>query len=355
MKTYKVLHLPTSVGGNSHGLCQAERGVGLDSDLLIMDHHPFYGQSRDSDTITKSRAWFNRCSAFLSVRRKYDVFHFNFGQSLLHFPRFDCLSQFDLRFYPTNAKLFVTYNGCDARQKYPTMQRTPIAPCHNSACYGGMCNSGELDRRRRVGIEKMAYYCQHIWALNPDLLHFLPKGKASFLPYTVYEHDQTIALPRLDSKLRIVHAPTNRVCKGTDFVLGALRRIELEFPGLIEVYLVENMPHKQALDIYRSADLVIDQVLIGWYGAVAAEAMLMGKPVLARISREDLKFVPGQMAEDVDDTVIHADPSNIYEVLCDLVHNRNRLMLCAQASLEYARRWHSPAYVAGITRSYYER
>ena len=33
--------------------------------------------------------------------------------------------------------------------------------------------------------------------------------------------------------------------------------------------------------MYAQADLVVDQVLIGWYGALAVETMAMGKPVIA--------------------------------------------------------------------------
>ena len=86
-----------------------------------------------------------------------------------------------------------------------------IAACDDEACYGGICNSGQLDFVRRTGIRKMARYAAHLWALNPDLLHFLPENKASFLPYTVAQYD-----PHPEGKiasgprLRIVHAPTNR-------------------------------------------------------------------------------------------------------------------------------------------------
>ena len=39
--------------------------------------------------------------------------------------------------------------------------------------------------------------------------------------------------------------------------------------------VVENTPHTKALKIYEEADIVIDQVLIGWYGGFGVEVMKM--------------------------------------------------------------------------------
>ncbi len=47
----------------------------------------------------------------------------------------------------------------------------------------------------------------------------------------------------------------------------------------IRFEIIENKPNKEAIEIYKKADIVIDQVLVGWYGAFAVEVMKMGKPV----------------------------------------------------------------------------
>ena len=41
----------------------------------------------------------------------------------------------------------------------------------------------------------------------------------------------------------------------------------------------------KALKIYEEADIVIDQVLIGWYGGFGVEVMKMGKPLAVYIRR----------------------------------------------------------------------
>lgn len=368
----KVLHLPTSVGGNAWRLAQGERALGLDSTVLVsaqswLDYpadinlhlERYLPAPGACSTFSRIKGSFapaaKLLSTFLSIRKRYDVFHFNFGSSLLHFP-LNHLNHIDLPFYPKRARLFVTYNGCDARQKFPTMQRTRVAPCHDPDCYGGQCNSGTSDIMKQKAISKMAHYVSHMWALNPDLLHFLPREKASFLPYSVRLDRVDYLPPDFDKKkLVIVHAPTDRAAKGSEHILEAVRIVKQKRDRCVEVRLVENVPHDEAMKIYRSADLVIDQVLVGWYGAFAVEAMAMGKPVVARIAPEDLHVLPGAMASEVSEAIITADPDTISDVLLTIIDNREVLKARSAAGLEYVRKWHDPVYVAGLTKAEYER
>ncbi len=353
----KVLHLPSSVGGNARGLAQGERALGLDSEVLATTDNWLAYEADINLNLQNAPGKLEKLvrltKTFLSVRNKYDVFHFNAGSSLIHSIPYR-LNHLDLPFYPATAKLFVTYNGCDARQKFPTMRRTRISACHNAGCYHGMCEYGAYDAQRRRSILKMARYVRHMWAVNPDLLHFLPRDKASFLPYSISWDRLDPAPPPLGTKLKIVHAPTNREAKGSEYILAALNKLAHSQPDAVDIRLIENIPHREALRLYQDADVIIDQIVIGWYGGFAVETMKMGKPVIARIAREDLQFVPPAMATDVQATVINADPDTIYDVLVKCVGDRTFLRERSQASIEYANKWHDPKYVASLTKEKYE-
>ena len=354
----KVIHLPTATSGLSWNLAQGEKSLGLHSQVLCTFSHPF-GYPCDvnlklNEITSRVGRFYKLASTFFSIRDKYDIFHFNFGSSLLNLPALG-LYQADLPFYAKQSRLFVTYYGCDARQKYETLKRTSISACSNPLCYDGVCNSGKNDKARRSSIAKMAKRVDHMWALNPDLLYFLPRKKASFLPYPVPEQNHLPGLPDFNKKrLRILHAPTDRAVKGTDHFLAAIDRLEKTHSQYFEVQLVENTLHQKALQLFQNADVIFDQLLVGWYGSFAVEAMNMGKPVIARIAEKDLQFIPKDMADDVAATVIHAEPQSIYRALRQCLEDREFLRHRAQASIEYARKWHAPAYVAGITRTAYE-
>lgn len=289
------------------------------------------------------------------IRKEYDVFHFNFGSSLLDMGKFG-FPLLDLPFYSSKGKIVVTYNGCDARQKYPTMARTPFSACHDPNCYGGICIDKRYDQLKKDRIKKFDKYADVIFALNPDLLHFLPK-RAQFLPYTIANWDKIQVVPEKDvrdSPITIVHAPTNRGAKGTDIILNALEKIQLTYKDRVKITLVENIPHSEAIKKYAEADLIIDQILIGWYGAFAIEAMKMGKPVIAYICEDDLSFIPPKMAEACDTAVINANPYTLYDVIETIIQDPDILKGYRNRGLAYVNRWHDPISIAQITKKAYE-
>ncbi|RME04265.1 MAG: hypothetical protein D6805_03725 [Planctomycetota bacterium] len=355
-RVLRVLHLPTDVGGNAWGLARAERRLGLASQVLVKSSSRF-GYPADICLRLEKRPKWERLVRvmleFCRVRRRFDVFHFNFGSSLIDFPSYGMML-WDLPFYPRGKKLVFTYNGCDIRQKYPTLFRTRFSACHQRECYGGICNSGLLDERRRKRLKKVEKVAHHIFALNPDLLYFLPEG-STFLPYSVAFWERILPEKRRVAQercLKVVHAPSERGVKGTRYILEALKKLKKRYN--IHVILVEKLPYSRALQLYRQADLVIDQVLVGWYGAFAVEAMKMAKPVAVYIRKEDLRHIPTQMARDLDEAVIGISLENIEEVLAYYLENPSLLRQKASGALEYVHRWHSPEYVAGLTKAVYE-
>ena len=62
--------------------------------------------------------------------------------------------------------------------------------------------------------------------------------------------------------IHIVHAPTNRICKGSDYVLKALSKLKNIYGDIVKISLVENLSHVEALKIYSEADLIIGFIII---------------------------------------------------------------------------------------------
>ncbi len=329
--------------------------MGLDSEVLTTSDN-WLGYPSDIslrwDEKGPAAIFISSIKTFLKYRNEFDVFHFNFGSTLIDFRTYG-IFHLDLPFYPRGKKIIFTYNGCDARQKYKTMARVKLASCYEEECYSGMCNSGARDRMREKRIHKVSNYAHHIFAVNPDLLYFLPEGISSFLPYSIGSWYEIQTMPyRIDRKIRILHSPTNQAAKGSRYILQALENLEKRYD--IEIILVDKMPNKQALKIYEKADLVVDQVLSGWYGGLAVEAMKMGKPVAVFVREEDLKFVPEKMAIDLKGAIINLNPLNIENVIEEYLENPRLLYQKGEAGLEYVHRWHDPVYVATMTKEVYE-
>jgi len=86
--------------------------------------------------------------------------------------------------------------------------------------------------------------------------------------------------------LRVVHAPNHREFKGSRYLEQAVDSLRQEAVE-IELVLVERRSNEEALEIYKSADLIFDQCLIGFHGYFALEAMALGKPVMCFIRKPD--------------------------------------------------------------------
>jgi hypothetical protein len=349
------------VGGMSWGLAQGERKIGLHSEVLVLfeNWHRYpadrviFKRSQES-LIMKCLGCLNLFKNLYEIRKNFDVFHFNFGSSLIDFRRLH-LHLIDLPLYKGKGKIVVTYNGCDARQKYPTIRRVSFSACHQEDCYNGICKDRKRDEMKRFRIAKFDHYADALFAVNPDLLYFLPE-RTKFLPYAIADWDEieTLSYKKIDKRLRIVHSPTNRAAKGSEIIIQSLERLKKRYGDFIEVLLVEGLPYRKARQVYTEADLAIDQILIGWYGGFAVELMKMGKPVLSFIREEDLRFIPKEMAKDCQEALILAEPSTLDEKLLELVENPDILLKHSEAGLDYVYKWHDPAFVGKITKSVYE-
>ena len=351
----RVLHLPTLAGGMAWGLAQGEGRLGIDSKVLTTQEH-LLNYPYDISLRWEKKGAINRflgsLRAFLKYRNEFDVFHFNYGSTLIDFRTYG-IHHWDLPYYPKGKKIIFTYNGCDARQKYKTIQRVRIASCFEEDCYCGICNNGTRDRIREKRIGIVSNYAHHIFAVNPDLLYFLPETISSFLPYSIASWHEIQNVPyKINRKIKVVHSPTNRSAKGSKYIIQALENLKKRYS--LEIVLIEKVPNREALEIYKQADLVVDQVLAGWYGGLAVEAMKMGRPVAVFIREDDLKFIPEKMGMDLRSAVINLNPLNIERVIEEHLQNPQSLYQKSAAGLEFVHKWHDPFYVAGITKSFYE-
>ncbi len=79
---------------------------------------------------------------------------------------------------------------------------------------------------------------------------------------------------RSDGLVRIGHAPTNRHAKGSATILRVVRELERHHP--VQLVLIENLPHAEALRRKAECDIFIDQIGDLGYGINGLEALAMG-------------------------------------------------------------------------------
>ena len=132
----------------------------------------------------------------------------------------------------------------------------------------------------------------------------------------------------------VIHAPTDVLGKGTDFVRNAVHR--LTESGRTFVYT--ELQGRSQRDVARAtaeADVVIDQLRSGTFGVFALEAMALGKPVISYIQPSLIGRFPPDLP------IVNANPVTVESVLADLLDDPGLRLEIGARSRAYVEREHA--------------
>lgn len=333
----RVLFAPLNIANNWWSVSRALRSRGVHADVATVERSPLVAPGDFDLTFpvaSAPRKALKKAAFCARALRYYDVFHYEFGHSIFEYrPRPTWLM--DLRAASALGKpLLMTFHGSDVRG-------TRIG----SDSLGASEEDIEAKRRRLALVRR---HVKHLFVTTPDLLLDVPE--AQWVPQAVDAVRTAVpAEPKTSGALVVTHAPSRRGGKGTHHVIAACQTLQARGHA-IELQLIENMEHDEALRAYRRADIAIDQLLVGWYGVFAVEMMALGKPVVCYIDRAHMR------AAGVSDLpIINARPDTLVEVLEALIRQRHELPRLGAAGRQYAQAVHDPLVVAGRYLQVYSR
>lgn len=354
----RVLHGPVNIGNQPWALSRAERRLGLRSELVVASGN--WLQFPADKVLSRDGAslWgrIRRVLFGLAAPLNHDVIHYYFAR-LYALPDTLVLDEgWRSRLALAEVglarllgrRLVMTLQGCDVRIAEHSQARNAWTMCAEGRCpFVATCLSSQ-DRKRLAAIRHLLPLMDAVFYVNPELGHEVPDGR--FLPYANVEIDAFTAQPPSDKgRPLIVHAPTNGGIKGSPYILAALERLKDRYDFDLEI--VENRPHAEAMEIYRRADLAIDQINAGWYGGFAVEMMAMAKPVVCSIRQADLRFVPGEMVRDLP--VYDVRPERLAEDIASVLDRRSEWRERGLASRAFVERWHHPDRIAARMAAVY--
>lgn len=348
MKKLKIVHAPVNIGNQPAALSNAEKLLQCKSKVVV-NYNTWLKYPNDIEISPYNKKnlknIFKRIIYALFFCFSSDVLHYYFGRSLMCWDDFGSENKLwysDLKLAKKlGKKVIMTLQGCDVRIAKLSEQMNQF-----TACTKGQCNSFEYcysiyDAQRQQFIKSILPLVDKIFFLNPELGHFIDKG--DFLPYaTITVNDYEYTLPNTNGKITIIHAPSDESIKGTALIKEAVDLLKNIYD--IDFILVKGKTHDEAMEIYKKADIAIDQVLCGWYGAFAVELMAMGKPVMCYIRENDLKYIPEKMKQDLP--ILRIQPDNLYNDIKQIIDKRSDWISWSKASIEFAKKWHDPNKIA---------
>ena len=168
-------------------------------------------------------------------------------------------------------------------------------------------------------------------------------------------------LRREPGELIVYHAVGNfetrarggRNIKGTGAVLAAVERLRTE--GLnVRIEFVTNVPSRDVRFIQVQADVIIDQLNYGRYGATAREGLMLGKPTVCYIDQGEPE---GQQRLESIRTcpLVSATEDTVYAELKALLQDEARRRSVGEESRLFALKWHSADACAERFEGVYDR
>lgn len=129
--------------------------------------------------------------------------------------------------------------------------------------------------------------------------------------------------------------------KSTHIYLPLIERFRREgYP--VEHLTFHNVPNIEIRYYQLQADIVLDMLTYGFFGANGREAMMLGKPFVCFLRPEWLESMRAECPEYVDELpVVNATPDTVYQVVKDLLDNPEKRKEIGRRSREFALKWHS--------------
>lgn len=334
----RIFHGPNNISGSAGVLARAQRGLGHDAEAVCFDTGTY---RFTADRLMQPKG-LRLIRALPAEGLTFDVFHFYFGQSLAG------SSLYDVKWLRRiGKKVYFYFCGCDIRDSKAVVAAYQFSACKE--CWPMACSSN-----RKLALQA-ARESDGIFVSTPDLLEFVPG--ATWLPQPI----ELSAFDKLADKIpvqnrhtkntttpivRVAHAPSSRMLKGTTYLEKAIERIRVENKNA-ELILIEGKSHIEAMGLCLGADVAVDQLLIGAYGQFAVEMMALGKPVICYI-RDDLRSLyPKELP------IISANPETIEAVLRELARFPDRWDAIGQRGRAYVERYHGADVVAQIALDHY--
>ena len=321
----RVLHSPVNVAGGPGAISQGLRDLGVESTLLVFNERPFErGFDRNlqlRDTSRRSSMPFNlpkQLAALAWALPRFDVFHFHAGMTLA-----------------------------------PSRLNLPMLKAFRK---GIVFQSWGSDLRGRTAPEVGYLRSADAVVVGSHLTRRLsPRGpwpEYDVVPPAIVLGDWEPAPKEPGEVLRVAHAPSSRTVKGTEAVAAAVEALR-DGGAPIELDLIEGIPHREARRRYAGADVIVDQLRIGWYGMFAIESMALAKPVVVHLDEQ--AAAETEEAFGLELPLVPADEQSLEDVLAGLLEAREALPELGRRSRDYVEHVHAHTQVARRVLEIYER
>jgi len=150
--------------------------------------------------------------------------------------------------------------------------------------------------------------------------------------------------------LRILHAPNHREIKGTRHFRQAVEQLRKEGCP-VELVTIEKKPNDVVREAILQADVIADQLIIGWYAMFAIEGMAMRRPVLCYL-RPDLVdfYVESGLWEKAEIPLVNTSHDSVIEKIRMFLEEPKKVAEIGNLSRQFVEKHHSTEAIGSVFR-----
>lgn len=345
MSELRILQCPVGQAGQPNILARALNELGHNAKVVNVTRHKF---DYKTDYLLDNATGGAEALEFLSYAiQHYDVFHFHARPFLWnHVKTMPFPNAWDIAMLKAaGKKVIFHFRGQEARTSIEFKNSNPF---HYVDDDEHKLFTKFPDAQKKIYVDFITALADVSLAVDPEIQSYIPNSKIA--PRAIdMEKWNMVGVHSEDDPL-IIHAPSRRAVKGTHIVEEAVQRLKSE-GYQFRFQLVEGLTNSELRETMEKADIVVDQLRIGWYGVLSVEAMALGKPVIAYVRPDLISYFNSKCTQI---PLVNANPDNFYDKLKELIVDYNLRRNLAEKARNYCEQIHDSKRVAQELVQYYK-
>ena len=323
----------------SQSLCNA----GFLSETFVFNYFDSISERKDWDNVLRFKYLFlpyhlRPFLAFILSLFKYDIFILSYRGYFLQNTIFRFLQADLLRL--ANKKIVIIPYGSDA-YVYRNIRSS-------SWTHALMISYPDASKKQMIIAREVDYWNRNADAVIPGMMGFDGIARWDvFSPSSlVLDLDDWKATSKIffsdgfNEKIVIAHSPNHRGCKGTEYLIHAIERLQSE-GFLIELLLLEKIQNSKVKQILcERADILVEQLIFTGHGLSGLEGMASGIPTISNLEDETYTLPMRRWSFLNECPLVSATPEDITDVLRELITNPSLRIDLGRAGREYVEKYH---------------
>ena len=244
---------------------------------------------------------------------------------------------FDFKFLKSkNKKVICVFLGHDIRSltmkvNYLKNQNLDTGESYNEKTF----DDGYDEEKKDLAISA-DIYADLIFSSPVDNMSYIKSKQYLWKLITGKEFFYKKEKKQSNSKIKILHAPTQMIFKGTPLVRAAIKKLQME-NYVFDYVELQNVKNKIVLEHLKTTDIVLNQFYSFIPALFGIEAMASNCAVLMSADRS----IDSNIIEDSENAWLITKYWEIYDNLKYLLDNPNKIKFYADNGYEYAKKYHT--------------